>query len=425
MAAPAFDLRASQLCSVLGEIFADYHDIPFEIRLWDGQVWRSAPDAAHTFSIVLRRAAALRRMFWTPTWLGLAEAFIENDYDVEGDLERAMAFARYLCTHHLTFRKKFHVARTVLALTAGPPRGAAPGGAKVSGPSHSPSRDAQAVRYHYDLPGEFYGLWLDPGMNYSCGYFRAANDTLDLAQEQKLDYVCRKLRLQRGERLLDIGCGWGSLLLHAARNYGVEATGITLSPPQAEWARGRIAAAGLSRVCRVEVTDYRELMGEFDKLASIGMVEHVGAIRLREYFSVVRRLLKPGGCFLLQGIGGRWGGTIPEGDFIRKYVFPDTELIPISRMLEAAETEGFEVRDVENLREHYRQTVRHWLRRLEACAGEARRIAGQRTYRIYRLYLAGVSEYFARAEINVFQSLLSLPQSGGDPLPVTREGWYH
>ncbi len=425
MAAPAFDLRASQFCAILGEIFSDYTGPSFRIRLWDGQVWASAPGNEPRFTMVVRRTAALRRLFWAPTWLGLAEAFLDNDFDIEGDLESAVALGQFLCSQHLSFRMKFHVARTVLALTAGLPHHGGETGVRLSGARHSPRRDQQAVRYHYDFPREFYALWLDPGMTYSCAYFRSPDDTLELAQEQKLDYVCRKLRLRAGERLLDIGCGWGSLVMHAARQYGVNATGVTLSPLQAEWARARIAASGLSQSCRVETTDYRELSGEYDKLASVGMIEHVGAARLPLYFSVAWRLLKPGGCFLLHGIGGRWGGPIKEGDFIRKYVFPDSELIPISILLEAAEAEGFEVRDVECLREHYVQTLRHWVRRLEAHSGKARRIAGERTYRIFRLYLSGVAAYFARGELNVWQSLLVRPENGEIGLPSTREDWYY
>jgi cyclopropane-fatty-acyl-phospholipid synthase len=286
---------------------------------------------------------------------------------------------------------------------------------------------------------DFYALWLDRGMTYSCAYFEDPAGDLDTAQEAKLDLVCRKLRLRPGERLLDIGCGWGSLVLHTATHYGVDALGITLSEPQASLARARIAGAGLDDRCRVEVRDYRELArgATFDKVASIGMVEHVGRSRLGTYFAVAHRLLAPGGLFLNHGIvhrpeSGRGGPVAParqwlqrDRGFIDRHVFPDGELLPAGEVISRAEEAGFEVRDVEALREHYARTLRHWVRRLEARHDEAVALVGEGTYRTWRLYMAGSAEGFASGRLNVMQTLLARPDAAGHVnLPLTRADLY-
>ncbi|HYS43343.1 MAG TPA: class I SAM-dependent methyltransferase, partial [Geobacteraceae bacterium] len=273
----------------------------------------------------------------------------------------------------------------------------------------------------------FYRIWLDERMVYSCAYFTSPGDSLDMAQERKLDYICRKLRLNEGDRLLDIGCGWGGLVLHAARNYGVYAHGITLSRPQAELAAQRISAAGLTERCRVEVRDYRELAEEgcYDKIASVGMIEHVGQSRLPDYFAGAFRLLRPGGAFLNHGIAANAGYPLEsEHSFISRYVFPDGELIPINRTLDAIETAGFELRDLESLREHYSLTLRHWLKRLEAAVAAAIAASDETTYRIWRLYMAGSAHGFDLGRMNVYQALLIKPDRGSSGLPLTRADWY-
>jgi cyclopropane-fatty-acyl-phospholipid synthase len=277
------------------------------------------------------------------------------------------------------------------------------------------------------LPGEFYALWLDERMVYSCAYFAAPEEDLDNAQERKLDYICRKLRLRPGERLLDIGCGWGGLIIHAAHRYGVRALGITLSEPQAEMANERIRRAGLAESCRVEVRDYWEIEDRhgYDKLVSVGMFEHVGEARLPEYFLRAHRLLRPGGVFLNHGISTNPITPVRRGPtFVSRYVFPDGELVPIATTLGAAEGRGFEVRDMESLREHYALTLGHWVRRLEARSDEARRITDETTYRVWRLYMSGSAHGFRTRRLNIYQTLLSKTELGESGLPLTRADWY-
>jgi cyclopropane-fatty-acyl-phospholipid synthase len=265
-------------------------------------------------------------------------------------------------------------------------------------------------------------------MVYSCGYFETAATDLDTAQLRKLDMICRKLRLRPGMRLLDVGCGWGGLVLHAALQYGVDATGITLSAPQVELASQRIAAAGMNGACRVELRDYREVEVDhgYDALVSVGMFEHVGEKMLPGYFEQAARLLKPGGVFLNHGIASR--ATDPAGHgprFSDTYVFPDGELVPVNTTMRAAEEAGFEVRDVESLREHYALTLRHWVRRLEAAHEQALRHVDEPTWRVWRLYMSGSAHGFRSRRLNVYQALLALPDSGGaSGLPLTRDDWY-
>jgi cyclopropane-fatty-acyl-phospholipid synthase len=324
------------------------------------------------------------------------------------------------------------------------PAGAARRAARVRGLArhgrlHSEARDRAAVRFHYDVGNDFYALWLDRDLVYSCAYFETGSEGIDEAQAAKLDYLCRKLRLRAGERLLDIGCGWGALVRHAARHYGVDALGITLSEPQAALARERIRAEGLADRCRVEVRDYRELdePAGFDKVVSVGMVEHVGAERLRDYFAAAHRVLRPGGLFLNHGIvsvvDARPATRLTalarrlwrRDEFIRKYVFPDGRLVPAAAVIAAAEAAGFETRDVESLREHYALTLRHWVRRLEGARAAAARLVGEEAFRVWRLYMAASAHSFASGRIAVLQTLLAKPDAEGRAgLPLTRRDLY-
>ncbi len=417
------DVRKS--LSFLDDVLGDYRSYGFTVRLWEGTTWNAKPGRQASFTLTLNHPGALRAMFWPPDELSLAEAYIHGDFDIQGSIEAVFPLADHLLQRRRTATERLRQARMLLSMPGGrrDGRGAAP----LRGARHSKARDRQAVTYHYDVPGEFYALWLDDRMVYSCAYFATSGEDLDTAQERKLDYICRKLRLRRGERLLDIGCGWGGLIIHAALRYAVRALGITLSRPQAEVANERIRQAGLADRCRVEVRDYREMeeWGGYDKLASVGMFEHVGEALLPEYFLRAYSLLRPGGVFLNHGISRNPNVRVRRGpSFIQRYVFPDGELVPVGTTISAAEGSGFEVRDLESLREHYALTLGHWVRRLESSAEEARRIAGETTYRVWRLYMAGSAHGFQAGRLNVYQILLAKPARGESGLPLTRADWY-
>lgn len=396
----------------------------FHVRLWDGSVWGS--ERKPRFTILLRHAGALRTMFLNATELSLGEAYLYDDFDVEGDIEAAFDLGDYLLGQTRGVSRNLELAEWLRRLPASHHDRGGEHEAHVRGFRHSRRRDRQAIRYHYDLPAEFYALWLDPQLLYSCAYFQSGEETLEAAQRDKLDYLCRKLRLQRGDRLLDIGCGWGALILHAAEFYGAQAVGITLSEAQAGVARKRIRERALTDQCRVEWWDYRDLKPscQYDKIVSVGMFEHVGENLLPEYFRRAWDLLRPGGVFLNHGISHSATFKRRGPSFIERYVFPDGEIVPISMSLGAAEASGFEVRDVENLREHYVLTLREWLRRLEAHAEEAHRLTDDMTYRIWRLYMAGSAHGFEIGRMNLFQTLLTKPDHGVSRLPLTRSDWY-
>jgi cyclopropane-fatty-acyl-phospholipid synthase len=426
----AGDRAVRRSLSFLDNLLGELHPRDFAVRLWDGTVWGAEPGQPARFTLVLKHPGALRRMFWPPGEISLSEAYIYDDFDIEGEIEAVFSLADHLLARRRSLAESLRQARRVLSLPAdwrdGRPR-AGRRAARLQGSRHSKTRDQRAVTYHYDMPGEFYALWLDERMVYSCAYFATPDEDLDAAQERKLDYICRKLRLRRGERLLDIGCGWGGLVVHAARRHGVSALGITLSEPQAELANRRIQRAGLEDRCRVEVRDYREIeeWGAYDKLVSVGMFEHVGEARLPDYFSRAYRLLRPGGVFLNHGISRNPNAPERRGPtFISRYVFPDGELVPVGTTIGAAESSGFEVRDVESLREHYALTLGHWVRRLEDSADEARRVVDETTYRVWRLYMSGSAHGFRTGRINVYQALLVRPDLGESGLPLTRADWY-
>ncbi len=410
----------------LENLLAGYPKRDFQVRFWDGSIWGSAQNPS--FTLVLKHPGTLREMAFAASDLTLAEAYICDDFDIEGDIEATFPLADYLLEHgNHTLRQNLHLAGMLRKL---PAKGRTRPGrqpASLPGEVHSKDRDRQAISYHYDLPAEFFALWLDRSMQYSSAYFADGEGTdLDTAQQRKLDYICRKLRLRRDEHLLDIGCGWGGLLIHAAAHFGAQAVGITLSVPQAEFARQRIRDAGLNDRCRVEVCDYRDVEADqpFDKIVSVGMFEHVGEARLQEYFTRAWYLLRPGGAFLNSGIAGSSTNRRRGPSFIDQYVFPDGELVPLHVSLAAAERSGFEVRDVESLREHYALTLHHWVRRLEGHAGEARRITADATYRIWRLYMAASEHQFRAGHLNDYQVLLARPLDGKSGMPLTRADWY-
>ena len=398
------------------------------VELWDGTRWPPVQDREARVTLALQHPGALRSMFWPTDDLAMGEAYIFDDFDIQGSIEAVFPIVdELLADEGLGLAGKLHQAKRLFSLPArrrGPTRFRHP---QLHGRAHSVERDRLAVSYHYDQSNEFFAQFLDSRMVYSCAYFASPEEGIETAQERKLDYICRKLRLKPGERLLDIGCGWGGLIMYAAQHYGVDATGITLSGRQAELANERIGQAGLADRCRVELRDYREVDGaqSFDKLVSIGMVEHVGEAQLPVYFRQAWRLLRPGGVFLNHGICRAFHQPLQRGrSFVAKYVWPDGELETISTTLKAAEQSGFEVRDVENLREHYALTLREWVRRLEMHREQARSATDEVTYRIWRLYMAGSAYNFTKGNMGIFQSLLAKPSQGESGLPLMRADWY-
>jgi len=421
------DSAVQTTLSLIQDLLGSAQQRNFAVRLWDGTTWKPDPEQETRFTLVLQHPGALRRMFLPPSDLTLGEAYIYNDFDIEGDIEAVFPIADQFIEGHWGKADQLRYGKRLLSLpNTGQPRPSDPA-VKLRGARHSKERDRQAVTYHYNRSKEFYALWLDQRMVYSCAYFATPDDDLDTAQERKLDYICRKLRLRPGERLLDIGCGWGGLVIYAAQHYRVEAYGITLSQPQAELAQKRISEAGLAEHCHVEVRDYRDMneANSFDKIVSVGMFEHVGEALLPTYFKQAWHLLRPGGVFLNHGIASNTSLQAQwRANFTNRYVFPDGELLPISSTLRAAEASGFEVRDVESLREHYTLTLRHWVRRLEAHTDEARKLTNEVTYRIWRLYMAGSAYSFQTNRNNLYQTLLAKPNRGNSGLPLTRSDWY-
>jgi cyclopropane-fatty-acyl-phospholipid synthase len=396
----------------------------FGVRFWDGSAL-PAPGGAHdALTLVIRGPEALEYALRQPNELGLGRAWVSAALDLDGDLERGLALRerfrglRLSVTDRLT---ALYAAARLGAIHLRSPAIPASEARVGGGRRHSLRRDRAAVRHHYDVSNAFYRLVLGPTMVYSCAYFASPEDTLDGAQERKLELICRKLRLRAGERLLDVGCGWGSLVLHAARDHGVRAVGVTLSEPQAELARERIRAAGLADRCEIRVADYREVEdGPYDKVASVGMYEHVGRSRLSDYVGRIKRLLRPGGLFLNHGIVRAERRPWGRHSFIARYVFPDGELQPVGAVVDAMERNGLEVRDDESLREHYALTLRRWVANLAANREGAIAEGGEERERVWRLYMTGSALAFEAGDISVHQVLAAKP-GAPHPLPLTRE----
>jgi cyclopropane-fatty-acyl-phospholipid synthase len=393
------------------------------VRLWDGSEI-AAPDAP--FTLLVNAPFALRAAFTPPLDANPGKAFVEGWIDVVGDVEAALdALERSVGR-----LSKLALARLAILLARLPraPRGDG-GRARLRGKIHSKARDAAAIGFHYDQPVAFYRTFLGRELVYSCAYWDEGVTNLDDAQRAKLDYVLDKVRLRAGQTFLDIGCGWGGLVLRAAQR-GARALGITLSRRQHEEAVRRIAEAGLEDRAQVELRDYRELGNlQFDAIASVGMVEHVGRERLAEYFACAHRALRPGGLFLNHGIvqQARDGkGWRAGDDFIGRYVFPDGDLVAVDATTRAAESVGFEVRDVENLREHYARTLRAWGANLDEYRARAVDTTDARTERIWRLYMAGSARSFALGRMGLMQTLLGKPRADGiTDIPATRRDLYH
>ncbi len=411
------------------------------VRLWDGtslNLGRSAPNSAHLpppFTLVFRNPEVVSLLVLGHDRLRLADAYFRGDMDIEGDFFAALSLKDHLDTIYLSLPDR---ARTLwaalrLRMLGDKPEDNDNGRERLSleagfVKAHSKVENREAIHFHYDVSNDFYALWLDDAMAYSCAYFEQSNVTLEQAQWAKLDHICRKLMLKWGDRFLDVGCGWGALIIHAAQHYGVYAHGITLSQKQLELARTRISQAGLDDRVTVELRDYRDLEGEcvYDKVASVGMFEHVGLKNLPVYFSTIHRLLKPSGLFLNHGITHDvegWEKT-SSTEFINRYVFPDGQLDTVSNIQRRMETARFEIADVEALRPHYALTLRHWVSRLESHHAQALIYVNESTYRVWRLYMAACALEFESGEIGVYQVLGCKRGVGAAALPLTRRHVY-
>jgi len=427
------DRRTELAQDVLRRLFREF-DGNFRVRLWDGSEVRLGAGAPE-FTLVLHSPSAFRDIALSRDPLRLAELYFYGSIDLEGDLFSAIKIRYHLADLHLPLGEMIALGAKALMVGSGnfpasaaqPPRWHKTVAQKL-GMKSGKELNRNAISFHYDVSDDFYRLWLDENMVYSCAYFEEHRRSLEQAQRDKLDHICRKLRLKPGEQLLDIGCGWGALICRAAERYGVTAHGITLSKNQYAHVQRLIEARGLQRRVSVELLDYRDLQGEarFDKLVSVGMFEHVGLKNLPAYFAVARRMLKPGGLFLNHGITsdeGGWKKSVAT-EFINRYVFPDGEVETVSTVQTIMEDAGFEIHDVEGLRQHYALTLREWVRRLESRREEALRHVNEATYRVWRLYMSVCAVQFEQGASGIYQILASNRTPYADPVPLTRRDLY-
>lgn len=430
------DPKAARRLSAMRALLEDARQalgLDFGFRLWDGSTVPSDL-AADAMAIVFADESVVGELVRRPRLDTLIAAHAAGRIDLAGgtifDLaERRPTGKVGRLLSRVSKRRAFDVARLFwFAPIAEPPPSSLAGGGNGG---ERIARNKRDIAFHYDVSNAFYRLFLDPEMVYSCAYFTEWHDDIARAQRDKLDMICRKLRLAPGERFLDVGCGWGALILHAARHYGVEAVGITLAENQASLARERIAAAGLSDRVRVEIADYSEVRGEFDKIASIGMFEHVGLANHATYFRAIHGLLRPRGLYLHHAITRRakrsdkqFAKGSAEYRALTRYIFPGGELDHVGMSAANLERHGFEVHDVEGWREHYARTCRLWWERLEAHRAEAVAEIGAEKTRLWSLYLAGCSLAFQRGGAQIFQTLASRRTRGASGLPPTRADLY-
>jgi cyclopropane-fatty-acyl-phospholipid synthase len=378
---------------------------PFAVEFWDGTELPSTSGGGPLFRV--RSPRAVSHALRAPGQLGIGRAYVSGDLEVD-DLDGVVELLDSWKPPPLDRRAQARLAAAAVATAALAPLPRRPAMELVPrGRRHSPGRDARSVRHHYDVSNDFFALFLDPSMTYSCALFSRGATTLEEAQQAKLEMVCRKLALEPGQRVLDVGCGWGSFAIHAAREHGVHVTGITLSEPQAQVARERAAAAGLADQVQIRVMDYRALPGgePFDAIASIGMVEHVGAVQIDRYAEALAALLEPGGLLLNHGIARLRHTDGEAGPFSERYVFPDAAPLHLSRSTLALERAGFTVEHVEGFAADYVETLHHWARRLDANLPEARRLAGDERVRVWRLYLRAARHGFESGFTSIYQSL--------------------
>jgi len=401
-------------------------DATMRIEFWDGSAL--GPDDGKG-TLFVRSPNALRRIMWAPNELGPGRAYVAGEIDAGGDIFTIIELLKPAGLHLQSAGRAIPAAFKAAAKlrVLGPPPAPPKEEARQRGLRHSKERDAAAISHHYDVGNEFYEIVLGPAMTYSCARFSSPKMNLAEAQASKHDAICRKLGLDEMPdlRLLDVGCGWGSMAMHAAKNYGARVVGITISQEQHERARERVEAAGLADKVEIRLQDYRDLGGEtFDAISSIGMFEHVGRERLREYFSVLKALLPDHGRLLNHAISSAGGSKIGRNSFVGRYVFPDSELIDVGEVVLAMEAAGFEVRDVESLREHYALTLRAWVANLESQWERAVELVGGPRARVWRLYMAGSAVGFEDGGLGLHQVLGAVPDAdGGSGMPRTRDEW--
>ncbi|MDZ4140533.1 MAG: cyclopropane-fatty-acyl-phospholipid synthase family protein [Methylotenera sp.] len=418
---------------ILYRLFRDY-DGNIHIRFWDGSeiyLGHGQPE----FSMTFRCPKVFQTIVLSRDPLRLAESYFQGLIDVDGDFYTALKLRHYLTSLQLSLFDKAALVAKALKIRAS---------VSASEADHTPrwkktisqklgigsnqKLNRHAISFHYDVSNDFYALWLDEQMVYSCAYYEDAGQRLEQAQRSKLDHICRKLRLKPGERLLDIGCGWGALVCWAAVHYGVTAHGITLSQNQFDYVQRIIKSRGLEQQVSVELLDYRNLQGEakYDKLVSVGMFEHVGLKNLPTYFAIANRILKPGGLFLNHGITSDksgWKKTIST-EFINRYVFPDGQLETVSTIQKIMEDSSFEIHDIEDFRQHYALTLREWVKRLDEHHEEALKYVTEPVYRIWRLYMAACAMQFEEGNTGIYQILVSRRKPFSSPVPLTRRDLY-
>jgi cyclopropane-fatty-acyl-phospholipid synthase len=389
-------------------------DRPFELEFWDGSRLEATAPGGPRFR--LAGPGAVSHLLRAPGQLGISRAYVSGLLEVD-DLDAAMALVANWQAPAIDARDRLRLAAAALpavGLTAPAPIPEME--LRPRGERHSLLRDRRAVRHHYDVSNDFFALFLDESLTYSCALFSRGAKTLDEAQEAKRELVCQKLRLSAGERVLDVGCGWGSFVIHAASRYGVRALGITLSEPQARLARERVSAAGLDDQVEIRVADYRELSGEtFDAVASIGMVEHVGSVQIDNYAELLAGLLSPGGRLLNHGIARLRHGDPEAGPFSERYVFPDAAPLHLARVLEAIEGARLVTEHVERLASDYIETLNHWIERFDRNLEEATELAGAERVRVFRLYLRAARNGFRVGFTGVYQVLARRRQAVGGP----------